>query len=287
MKKIILLAAAVVLFSSVPSFAQGKDGAKLIRVNQAVSDSKFGAWSEWQYTPEDFPIKRIEVTLKREKGGQDTFVNLGFKGGQNFEPMRAYIKSDGPTTISFEARGEKAGGRTLVMKAYNGRLLLSDVKFFYDISSKPIQIEASNNNRPDYGNRPGGNRPPWGGPLGRPDTSDKVRKIVRNMQYEFSDVKTEARRSLSWPGDKKLMDKLDDFESALSKYSYEVEDGRAPVDPSSRRLSDLFDASRAVKNKIQDRGYSRDELTYRWGKVERLVEDLYDAADSNRRPMFR
>lgn len=273
-----LLLSLLPIISPNPATADHYEADQSISINQSISDGRYGNWHEWNTNIPNRPLKRIEVTLERERGTRDTFVNLGFANSANFEPMRVYLRDDGQTTITWDTRNERPNGRPLVMKAYNGKVYLKGARLIYD--DNQFESRYRDHDRDD-------NRASWSGWNSYNNPNYRLNSIIRDIKNEFEDIKYEVRSRHSWSKDKKLISKLDKFEDALSNFSHDCERSSYLKNDTSSRLDDLFSASREVREKLNDRGYSHYELSYRWNNIERLLNALYDETyQARRRPIY-
>lgn len=92
-------------------------------VNMDISDGKDGRpFAKWIQGIKDKPVDRVNVVVKKVSGGDDTFINIRFgEDGQTLDnSKRAHITNDEKQKVKFVVGGQSAGGKPLVINAYNG-----------------------------------------------------------------------------------------------------------------------------------------------------------------------
>jgi len=130
-RKFLLAAVAGILLAgmSLPAIA-----AQVFEPNVVISDGKEGRpWAKWSQPIKEHPVKQVIAVLRRESGGDDTFVNLRFgDGGQAFEGgRRVHLKSNKKQKVVWQVHNEEPNGRPLVMNAYHGTVRVLGVSIHY------------------------------------------------------------------------------------------------------------------------------------------------------------
>src|SRR5690606_19137672 len=104
-----------------------------ISVNQSIGDGKDGRrFGKWQYKPKEVPIDSIEVTMRKEKGQNDTYVNLRLGNNHTLEGgRRVFVNSTNPEKARWTANGKLPKGNPLILNAYNGEVYIESVTINY------------------------------------------------------------------------------------------------------------------------------------------------------------
>jgi len=100
----------------------------------SISDGKDGRlFAKWIQPVLERPVKTVRVRLRKESGGEDTFVNLRFgEDGHTFENgRRVYLADNEMQVVTFDVAGQSPNGKPLVMNAYNGVVLVKKVAIEY------------------------------------------------------------------------------------------------------------------------------------------------------------
>lgn len=211
-----------------------------IRVAQLISDDRHGKWHELRQRISDRPVDHIEVVLRRENGTRDTFCNLGFEHGRVFAPARMQIDRNELHTLTWSADGESAGGRDLVMKAYNGEVFVESLRIFY---------------RGRHSDFRDGDR--W--------SSDERRRL-EDLASELDDRADHATHEVREHGPRgRILESAETFVSDTKRFRRLVSEESSPweLDRAARRLTD--DAT-DIRDHI-DRGSDDRHLEKDWNKV--------------------
>lgn len=110
-------------------------------VNQVLGDGKNGRqFRKWTQGLPERPVQSVSITLRRQSGGDGTFVNLRFGDGSTFENgKREYLRGGGTTTVNFEVGGQTPNGQPLVLNAYDGEVYVQSVRVsFVNQGSQPL-----------------------------------------------------------------------------------------------------------------------------------------------------
>ena len=118
-----------------------------------IGDGKDGrVWKNWRATTANYPIERVQVRLRKTKGGTDAYVNLRIDGGATFENGRRVRLNDNDTkTLSWSAGNVHPNGKQLVLNIYKGEAYVESVKVYY---ARAIDPHQKTNDRHTYRKRP-------------------------------------------------------------------------------------------------------------------------------------
>ncbi|MCB0345223.1 MAG: hypothetical protein KDD66_08890 [Bdellovibrionales bacterium] len=126
--------------------ASADSNVESLQVNSTTGDGRNGrTFAKWSHVPQDRPIEQIRITLSRVSGGDDTFVNLRFDGGDTFENGKRVSVRGGKalTTGVWSLGGQRAGGKALVLNAYNGEVRIGRVDIQYQGDGAPSDHHSS------------------------------------------------------------------------------------------------------------------------------------------------
>ncbi|MCB0359661.1 MAG: hypothetical protein KDD44_08495 [Bdellovibrionales bacterium] len=138
-----LLVFAVALLPSL-AFAQ-----QSFPENVRIGDGKNGAiFNSWSARLENQPVLQVTASVQRVRGGDDTYINARFGEGSTFENgRRVNLSSGNVEEITWNVGGIRPDGRPLVIKAYNGEVIVRTVSVTYQQPAassgiQPIQPPA-------------------------------------------------------------------------------------------------------------------------------------------------
>lgn len=164
--------------------------------NVQISDGKQGrVWNKWSRVVKEQTVVSVVATIKKNSGGNDTFINLRYGKGNTFENGKQVFLGNNQTTTAHWTVQEKPNGRPLVLNAYKGVVQVISVKIVY-AATKPktraISIGASSS----HGNTNSG-RPTAHHPRSTPNNSQTVaicqRGNYNSPNIEISKVKSSGR----------------------------------------------------------------------------------------------
>lgn len=186
-----LLVISFLLVNSLPAMADiGTElNSQSMVVNQTIGDGKNGrSFAKWTYSPENRPIESISIVMSRVNGGEDTFVNLRFEGGEALENgKRVHVRGGKSlTTGTWTVSGQQAKGRPLALNAYNGEVRVGRVTINYQGAAADNQQQSSSGYT--LGNHPFGGS----GQTAAADRADEEycrHERVRPPRLEISDMR--------------------------------------------------------------------------------------------------
>lgn len=114
-----------------------------LQVQQLLGDGVSGrVHAAWRHDTGDRRLLRVRVVARRQSGGADVFLKLGFgDGGEGFErDTRVYLRDGRSRTASWEVGASRANGRPLVLSVSNGEVLLESVTL--EFISQPAATPA-------------------------------------------------------------------------------------------------------------------------------------------------
>jgi hypothetical protein len=88
---------------------------------------------KWKQAVKEKPIQRIDCTVRRIAGGEDTFINFRFGDDGTTFPggKRFYLTDDKQTSLKIPIDGMTPGNKPLVINAYNGTVKILYVTIHY------------------------------------------------------------------------------------------------------------------------------------------------------------
>ena len=189
MKNIFLISCLFLLLSPSPLFANNTEE---ISVGKTIGDGKNGnVWYQWRQTLKEKSVQRVTATLRKKKGGSDTYVNLRFGSKGALEGGKRINLNDGaPVTASWNIGGERPRGQKLVMNIYGGEAYLETVSIEY---LEPISNKGANDHFGESGRRT--NRPidrdGRDRDFDRRDESEIARKCDRKRRLRVPEIEIE------------------------------------------------------------------------------------------------
>lgn len=108
-------------------------------VNQVVGDGKNGrTFAKWTQSLPERPVESVSVTVRRQSGGDNTYVNLRFGSGATFENgKREYVRGGGTMTLTWNVGGVVPNGQPLVLNAYDGEVFVQSARVSFVRGSRP------------------------------------------------------------------------------------------------------------------------------------------------------
>ncbi|MCB9030223.1 MAG: hypothetical protein H6619_04165 [Deltaproteobacteria bacterium] len=102
-----------------------------------IGDGQQGrVYKKWESQIENRSVRSVSITLRKQKGGNDSFVNLRYGSGNTFENgKRVYLRDRETHTVFFNVGGESPNGRPLVLNAYNSEVYVEKAIVEYDGAS--------------------------------------------------------------------------------------------------------------------------------------------------------
>lgn len=159
---LLLLSSFVILCLYLPGRVLAED----YSLGYQISDGKNGRlFKQWTQPIKESPVQSVSITLRKDSGGNDTFVNLRFGRGDTFENgRRVFLTHTGTQTVSWNV-GQAPNGEPLVLNAYNGEVYVESARVQYvrteserqpprNPFDKPYDHRPGNNNQDDYPRRP-------------------------------------------------------------------------------------------------------------------------------------
>lgn len=137
----LILSVSLSLFVSQSALAQNQDN---FTPNLTIGDGSGGrVWSQWKQSVRELPIETISVRLRKTKGGDDSYVNLRFEGGQTFENgKREYLRSGETKSLTWNVGDESARGKQLVLNAYKAEVFVEAVRVTYRTPMLPLSTSG-------------------------------------------------------------------------------------------------------------------------------------------------
>jgi hypothetical protein len=254
MKKIIaraLGAGIVSLLLAIPAVAGSGDGLQKFEVRRPLGGGAFGSWNEWRQEIENRPVDRVEAVITSAKSGTDPYLTLQFDRGYLFDPGKFALRSARNGRAEWRLNGERARGRELVLKVYDGTVNLDSVTVYYQSSSgetRPLVSES------DY---------------------DRLTELAREVERR-ADFAVLRLRKLGTKRNIENLDKLvfklsrdsEAFHNRLRRRAFDVE-WRLDVDV-DHMLQDANEVARTIRESNLDD--SRFEGN--WEELVELLEDL-------------
>lgn len=117
------------------------------RVGQVLGDGKSGrAYAKWSQRIQDRGVESVMAVVRRQSGGNGTYVNLRYGDDSTFENgKRVYLKDNRSQSVSWNVGGQAPGGRPLVLNAYDGEVVLESVEVRYQGGSSSPAITPPQN----------------------------------------------------------------------------------------------------------------------------------------------
>ena len=88
---------------------------------------------KWKQAIKEKPIQRVDCTIQRVAGGDDTYINFRFgDNGKTFPGGKRFHLTDNKhTSLKIPLDGMTAGNQPLVINAYNGTVKILYVTIHY------------------------------------------------------------------------------------------------------------------------------------------------------------
>lgn len=121
------------------AIGRGSDATATFAVNRVIGDGKSGrVFQRWEQRIDERPVESVTVALRKERGGDDTFVNLRFGSGETFENgKREYLRGGGAKSVTWRVDGREPDGQPLVLNIYNGEATVERVEVRYADAARP------------------------------------------------------------------------------------------------------------------------------------------------------
>lgn len=108
------------------------DGKMTFQVSSTLSDGKNGrVWKQWRQKLPEKLVRKVEVELQKQSGGNDTFVNLRFGSDSTLENgKRVTLSNNAPFKATWIVN-QMPKGRELVLNAYKGEVSVKRVTVLF------------------------------------------------------------------------------------------------------------------------------------------------------------
>lgn len=108
-------------------------------VNQVIGDGKSGrTFAKWTQGIPERGVQSVSITMRRQSGGDNTYVNLRFGSGATFENgKREYLRGGGTMTFTWNVGGMAPNGQPLVLNAYDGEVFVQSARINFIGGSRP------------------------------------------------------------------------------------------------------------------------------------------------------
>lgn len=142
---VILQIFTLLIVSILPIRAHAGDGSEEFTVGSVIGDGKSGRrFAKWSQKIAEKNIDSVTVFLRKQSGGDDTYVNLRFGDGATFENgRRVYLRDNGEQDVTWRVGGKTPQGLPLVLNAYNGEVAISRVVVSYARGSESTSGDRS------------------------------------------------------------------------------------------------------------------------------------------------
>jgi len=110
-------------------------------VGKILGDGKSGRiWSQWRQDIGDRRIGQVTVRARKKTGRANTYLNLRLGNGNALDDGKRVPFPDSELrTISWNGGGQPSKGSPLVLKAYNGQVLIDSV--IVEVLPEPVKPE--------------------------------------------------------------------------------------------------------------------------------------------------
>ena len=107
--------------------------------NLVIGDGKSGrSYGKWTQSLPERPVQSVSITVRRQSGGDGTFVNLRFGSGATFENgKREYLRGNGTMTLTWNVGGIAPNGQPLVLNAYDGEVFVQSARVAFVGGARP------------------------------------------------------------------------------------------------------------------------------------------------------